>query len=72
MKMILEFEFPDDELEARAALDGTRMLFAIQEFKARLYNIVKYDISVSMEEIYKEYLVFMEDFSANYYSQNNE
>lgn len=62
MKMTLEFDLPDDEFEARAAVDSPAMLTAINQFRERLRGIVKYDDPISVADLYREYCEAMEGF----------
>lgn len=62
MKMTLEFDLPEDEAEARAAVDGPAMFSAIHQFRERLRGIVKYDDPISVEAVYREYCETMEEF----------
>lgn len=62
MKMTLEFDLPEDEAEARAAVDSPAMLAAIHQFRERLRGVVKYDDPISVETVYREYCELMEEF----------
>lgn len=59
MKVTLEFNLPEEEPEARAALDGLEHLIAIHTFRERLRGIVKYDDPISMQSVYLEYCEMM-------------
>ena len=62
MKMILEFSIPEEEAEARAAMDSMEQVGAMLEFRERLRAIAKYELSVGMEELYREYCALVERF----------
>jgi len=43
MRVVMEFDLPDDDFEHKAAVAGVKLAYALQEVDARLRSMHKYE-----------------------------